>query len=232
MGSQLATVASLPRHDVLARLRAQVDALEGRTRTRVVPAPPALGAVLPDGGLRPGGAYCVSPGALLLALLAEPSRAGLWCGAVGLPELGAEAAALAGVALDRFALVPNPGSRWLSVVAALSAALPVLAVRPSGPVAQADASRLAARLRDHEAVLLVAGPWPGAEAAISVAEPRWSGLGDGWGCLTGREVDVQVVSKRQPRPRRVRVALPGTDGRLAVLSRIADSSASSLRAVG
>ena len=253
MPQLLATVASLPRQDVVARLRAQVDALEGRARTRVCPAHPALAAVLPDGGLRPGAAYRVSgagrreesAGALLAALLAEPSRAGMWCGVVGLPEFGAEAAGLAGVALDRLALVPAPGSRWLSVVAALAVALPVVAVRPSGPVRPADASRVAARLREHEAVLLVAGEWPGAEAAISLDEPRWAGVGAGWGCLAGREATVRVASKRYPRGRDVRVLLPGVDGRLAAApdlaasavtsgaaSGVGNTSAASLRAVG
>ncbi len=180
------------------------------------PVHPALAALLPERGLRPGAAYTLAASStLLLTLLAEPSRAGSWCGVVGLPELGAEAAEHAGVELSRLVLVPTPGERWLSVVAALTEVLPVVVVRPSSRVREADASRLSARLRDREAVLLVAGDWPQAHARISLAEPRWTGLGEGHGHLTTREVTLTVTGRRIPVPRSTRVLLPDPDGRLA-----------------
>jgi len=191
-----------------------VDALEGQGRRRVYPVPGVLAPLLPDEGLRAGAAYGVPAGASLLALLAGPSRDGAWCGVVGMPELGAEAAALAGVALGRLVLVPQPGSRWLAVTAALADVVPVVAVRPSGAVTRADAAKLAGRMRDKEAVLLVDGAWPGTEASMLLDEPRWSGVGDGWGYLAGREVTVRVSSKRYARERSARVVLPGPDGTL------------------
>lgn len=197
----------------MLRLREQ---LNQRSGPAAFPVHPVLAELLPEAGLRPGGAYSVSaPGALLLALLAEPSRTGSWCGVVGLPELGAEAAELAGVELSRLALVPRPGERWLAVTAALVEVLPVVAVRPTSRVRDADAARLAARLRDREAVLLVAGDWPQAHARLSLAEPDWSGLGSGHGYLSGREVTVTVTAKRAPVPRSARLLLPDPDGRLA-----------------
>jgi len=201
--------------DVVARLRATVDALEGRARRRVYPVAEAFAPLLPDGGLRAGAAYGVSAGALLLALLAGPSQDGSWCGVIGMPELGVEAAALAGVSLDRLVLVPQPGSRWLAVTAALADVVPVVAVRPSGVVTQADAAKLAGRMRDKDAVLLVDGAWPGAEASMSLDEPQWSGVGDGWGYLAGRTATVRVASKRYARVRSAHVVLPGPDGKLA-----------------
>jgi len=208
------SVVSPAGEDVIARLRATVAALEGRGRQCVYPVPEALASLLPDGGLRAGAAYGVPAGALLLAMLATPSQDGAWCGVVGMPELGAEAAALAGVALDRLVLVPQPGSRWLAVTAALIDVLPVVALRPSGTVAQADAAKLAGRMRDKDAVLLVDGVWPGAEASLRLDEPRWSGVGDGWGYLAGREVTVRAASKRYATERSARVLLPGADGAL------------------
>jgi hypothetical protein len=199
---------------VVARLRAQVAALENRRAEQIYPAPEALASLLPEGGLKPGAAYSVATsGALLLAMLASASGEGLWCGLVGLPNVGVEAAKLAGVTLDRLALVPDPGAKWLSAVSVLSSAVPVVAVRPSGPVRPGDAARLATRMRDNESVLLVVGSWPGAEATISVTDSMWAGLGQGWGHLTEHEVTVQVASKRYPRPRRVQMLLPGADGR-------------------
>ena len=56
------------------------------------------------GGRRRGGAT-----SLLLALLAERLASGAWAGVIGRPELGLVAAAEAGVALERLALVPYPG---------------------------------------------------------------------------------------------------------------------------
>jgi len=211
---------AVPREVVLARLQAQVNTLERRGHAPAYAVTPGLAPVL-DGGLKPGAAYALeqsAAGALLLALLAAPSQDGLWCGLVGLPDVGIEAAKLAGVSLDRLALVPDPGVRWLSVVATLSLVLPVLAVRPPGPVRPADAAKLAARLRDHETVLLVVGSWPGAEAVIGVDEPQWQGIGEGYGYLARREVAIHVTSKRSPRPRRVRVMLPSADGTVVPVS--------------
>ena len=207
-------VTALPREVAVARLRAQVAALEPAGGDPVYQAPEALAPLLPSGGLKAGAAYCLTSSALLLSLLAGPSHDGLWCGLVGLPDVGAEAAQLAGVALGRLALVPDPGTHWLSVVATLADALPVVGIRPPAAVSPADASRLAARLRDHESVLLVLGPWPGSEATLSLGEPTWAGLGEGWGRLTSRTVSVAVTSKRYPSPKKARVLLPGTDGRL------------------
>lgn len=183
---------------------------------RLVPVPPALAGLLPGGGLAPGSAYSVTPGLLLLALLAEPSRAGSWCGVIGLPELGAEAAEQAGLNLGRVALVPRPGERWFGVLAALAEVVPVVAVRPAGRVRDADAARLAARLRNSGTVLLVAGGWPRAEATLSVSRPHWSGLGSGHGYLTTRDVVVSVTSKRFPAPRQVRLSLPDAAGALSL----------------
>ncbi len=190
----------------------------GARADRSLPAPPALTGLLPGGGLLPGSAYSVSSGLLLLALLAEPSRAGSWCGVIGLPELGAEAAEQAGLSLDRTALVPRPGERWFAITAALAEVLPVVAVRPGNRVREADAGRLAARLRNSGAVLLVAGAWPRVEATLSVSAPRWSGVGAGHGYLTSRDVLVTVTSKRLPAPRQTRVVLPDDTGRLAAAS--------------
>ncbi len=170
---------------------------------------------------------------MLLALLAPPSRDGHWCGVVGIPEFGAEAARLAGVALDRLALVPEPGEQWLAATAALVEALPVVAVRPSGRVREADAARLGSRLRDRGSVLLVHGPWPRAEALLSLDDALWAGLGAGYGCLTEREVTVTVSTRHLRVPREVRLVLPGPDGRLAPVAAPASPEVpAGLRAVG
>ncbi|GAA2007887.1 hypothetical protein GCM10009739_19200 [Microbacterium ulmi] len=204
--------------DVL-RLRAQLERVQGRRLDApVLPVHPALAALLPGGGLRQGAAYSLAPSAsLLLALLAGPSQAGSWCGAIGMPELGAEAAERLGVDLSRLVLVPDPGARWLAVTSTVSEVLPVVAVRPGSRAGAAEVSRLAARLRDRGAVLLVQGPWPQAEAVLGLGDPEWSGLGRGHGYLAGRALTVTVSSRRWPVPRSGRMLLPGAGGEIEAL---------------
>lgn len=217
---------------MLAKLRAQVATAESRVRPGAYPVAPALAALLPEHGLRPGSAYCLdSSGALLLALLAEPSTEGHWCGVVGIPEFGAEAAQLAGVNLDRLVLVPEPGQDWLGVVAALAEVLPVLALRPPGRVREADAARLGSRLRDRGSVLLVHGDWPRAEARLELADPHWAGLGAGFGHLSGREVLVRGFSRRLGTDRVARLLLPDGAGQLTTVRPLVEDP-TGLRAVG
>ncbi|WP_223169127.1 MULTISPECIES: hypothetical protein [Microbacterium] len=203
----------------LASLRAQLERVQGRRLDApVLPVHPALAALLPGGGLRPGAAYSLSRStSLLLGLLAQPSQAGSWCGVVGMPRLGAEAAERLGVDLTRLVLIPEPGPRWLAVTATIAEVLPVVAVRPAGRAPDAEISRLAARLRDRGAVLLVQGPWPQAEAVLELDAPEWSGLGRGHGYLSGREVTITASSRRWPRPRRSRVLLPDATGTIAAV---------------
>lgn len=131
-----------------------------------------------------------------------------------MPRLGAEAAEALGVELSRLVLIPDPGARWLAVAATVAEVLPVVAVRPAGRVADGEVSRLAARLRDRGAVLLVQGPWPQAEAVLDVADAEWTGVGDGHGCLHSRTLTVTVQSRRSPVPRRARMLLPDSTGAL------------------
>lgn len=202
----------------LALLRGRVEQLQGRRLDApVLPVHPALATLLPGGGLRPGAAYSLPRStSLLLALLAQPSQSGSWCGVVGMPRLGAEAAEALGVDLSRLVLIPEPGARWLAVAATVAEVLPVVAVRPAGRVADGEVSRLAARLRDRGAVLLVQGPWPQAEAVLEIDEPAWTGVGRGHGYLSGREATLTASSRRWPRPRRARVMLPDASGHIAV----------------
>jgi hypothetical protein len=200
--------------DVVARLQAHVDTVQARLRPQPFGLLPALAHLLGEPGLRPGAVYSLdTEGSLLQALLAGPSQQGHWCGVVGMPSFAVEAAALAGVRLDRLALVPEPGEQWLAVTAALAEVVPVLAVRPPARVRDGDAARLGSRLRDRGGVLLVAGPWPRAEARWSLGECQWHGLGLGAGHLASREIQVQVASRRYPSGRRGWLRLPDPDGR-------------------
>ncbi len=192
------TAASPTRSEVIRDLQARVQGMQ-RTRldTRALPTNPAIAGLLPGGSLTAGSVYAVEGSTTLaLNLLQGPSAAGAWCAVVGMPDLGIEAAARLGIDLDRLVLVPHPGEQWLSVVSALVDVVTVVLVRPAQRrISDGAASRLAARLRQREAVLVSVGGWPGNEAKLSVTGSTWAGVGAGFGYLTRRDVTVAAESR-------------------------------------
>ena len=188
----------------LLSLRSRMGELErARVDDVVLHTDPALAMLLPGGGLQPGGVYSVQEStSLAMALLAGPSSVGAWCAVVGMPGFGVEAAARLGIDLGRLVLVPNPADRWFSVTAALADAVGVVVTAPASRVGEAEAARLAARLRQRGTVLIVCGDWPRADARLRVAASRWTGVGAGNGYLAERELTVAVQSRSGARERR------------------------------
>lgn len=219
MGNALRTAigpAMDSRAGEILRLQREITRMQRRrSDLPLIPVPSALQPLLPEGGLQVGTTYALSssPG-LVAALLSTASGRGSWCAAVGMPTLGVEALARHGVDLDRLLLVPDPGPRWLTVASALSEVVPLIAVRPASRVREAEVSRLTARLRDRGCTLLVVSstPWPQSEGSIRVQDPRWHGLGEGWGLLEDCEVTITAQTRRSPVPQSVRVRLPGAHG--------------------
>jgi hypothetical protein len=179
-------------------------------RERSVPLVAGLGELVPDGAVARGsvlrvtgrvGAGATSVG---FALAAACTTLGEWAAAVELDAtLGPLAAAEAGVALERFAVVRRvPPARWATVVAALLDGVSlVLAEVPRG-VSLGDARRLEARARERESVLVVSetrgAAWPGgALYALHAAESGWgldheAGVERDVGLLAARRLRVQV----------------------------------------
>jgi hypothetical protein len=160
---------------------------------RMLPVIGELRPLLPGGGLRRGSTIAAAGAtSLVFGLLGAASAAGSWAAVVGMPSLGLLAAAEAGVALDRLALVPYPGPDWSTVAAALLDGFDLVVAAPPGPVATSVASRLAARARQRGSVLIGYGPWPGAELVLEATRSRWNELTDGLGRLRGREMTMVV----------------------------------------
>jgi hypothetical protein len=184
-----------------------------------LPVHPALGGLLPR-GLGRGSTLSVSGSVtLLLALLGAGSAAGAWCALVGLPPISAEAALEQGIALARLAIVPavDPASdsTWATAVGALLDAVDIVAARPPPSLTPADARRLAARARSHDAVLISYGnvSWPGADVRLHALDGEWSGLDAGNGRLRQRRLTVQAVGRGQAaRPRSATLLLPAAIG--------------------
>jgi hypothetical protein len=211
----IGTIAALSPADERAgdilRLRREISRMQRRrSEDAVLPLHPALADLLPGRGLQTGTVYSVSPSpSLILALMGAVSQRGSWCAAVGMPTLGLEAAGSFGVELSRLILVPSPGQRWLAVVSALAEVVPLIAVSPGSAVRDADAARLSARLRDRGCTVLATSTWPQSEGLISLHDPHWSGIGEGWGLLSDRTVTVTAQTRSTPRPQSLRVQLPG-----------------------
>jgi len=205
-----ATVLAPSRDSTVDELRAKISSMQAtKLDTRLIPTHPALAGLLPGGGLQQGAAYSLDRSAMLLmTLLAAPSAAGTWCGIVGMPEFGVEAAQHFGVDLDRLVLVPHPGDQWLAVTAAIADVMGVVVPRPPRRATDSSVARLAARLRQRGTTLLVLGPWPQTDAMLSLSRSEWHGIGEGHGHLSAREVTVTVTTRASGRPRSARLWLP------------------------
>lgn len=228
--SALLPETTLARAQELHRLRSEINRMQRRrSDADLLPLLPALSGLLPEGGLRVGASYSLSPSPSLLgALLAAPSQKGAWCAVIGMPTIGVEAMAALGVDLSHLILVPDPGPRWLSIASSLSEVVPLVAVHPRSRVSDGDVSRLNARLRDRGCTLLVTSRWPQSEATITVEDTQWHGLGDGWGLLADRTVTLRASSRRNPHPQRVQVRLPDA---LGAVSPVPEAAPTPLRAV-
>jgi hypothetical protein len=186
-------------------------------RDELLPVAPEFAELLGTPGLRRGSTLAVvADGArgttsVVLALVAEASSLGAWCAAVGLKDLGFVAAGELGVALDRLVLVPRPGKRFTTVVAALLDGCDVvLAAAPE--LAPADRRRLSVRARERRSVFIVVTgsqaaavvvgrPWPdGVDVRLAVTGGAFAGLGAGSGRVCSHRVDV-VATRRGAHPR-------------------------------
>jgi hypothetical protein len=217
----------LPRRDEQARAQLEVVAQGARplvlARDRSVTLDGALADLVPGGAvvrgtvLRVAGAPGAGSTTVAFELAAAFTALGEWAAAVDLDAtLGPLAAAEAGVALERFAVVRRvPPARWATVVAALLDGVSlVLAEVPRG-VRLGDARRLEARVREREAVLVAAEAngvaWPaGAAYVVHAAASAWDGLEAGAGVLAGRRLQVRVEGRGQAaRPRAGELARAG-----------------------
>jgi hypothetical protein len=182
---------------------------------RMLPVASELSALLPGRGLRRGSTIAVAAGgsgtvSLMLALLSAASRAGSWCAVIGVPDLGALAAEENGIALDRLALIPNPGPDWPTVAGALIDGVDIVVTAIPGQVAPPIAARLVARARQRGSVLMPVGAWPGADVTLRVTAGAWEGLTQGHGRLRRRRVTILARGRgAADRPRELTMWMPG-----------------------
>ncbi|MEZ0449088.1 hypothetical protein [Cellulomonas sp. ICMP 17802] len=171
--------------------------------------PPPLVPILPE-GLRRGGTTVVTGStSLVLAMLAHACAGGAWAAVVGQPTVGLLAAAQAGVALDRLAVVPRPGLEAPTVVAALLDGVDVVVVGPEVALTDAERRKLSARARDRGSVLLSTRDWPGAGVVLTVESGRWTGIDAGEGRLRTHEIRLVRTGRGSAAvPRALDLTLP------------------------
>jgi hypothetical protein len=196
-----------------------VDSVTSDESGVVLPVAPPLAAVLPRGGLARGSVVSVlGQGAtsLLFTLLAGPEAP--WSALVGMPGIGLLAAAEFGIDLDRVVVIPEPGPDVLQVLSILIDGVDMIAVAlPDRARPTPSRQRvLTGRLRQHGAVLLVMGQWPGADLVLTASWVGWTGLGRGHGRLRDRELVVEVGGRGAAAGRRGSAALLLRAGRTAV----------------
>ena len=207
---------------------------------RIVPVPESLAPLLPWGGLRRGSVVAVHGStSLLLALLSRASAEGAWTAVVGRPDLGVLAAAEAGIAVQRLALAPRPGTDLAAVVAALLDGVELVAMAGVERLSIAEVRRLAGRARQRGTVLLPLGDWPGADVRLYGEQIEWDGLGLGHGRLRSMRLTVRVAGRgAAARQCAAEVALVGApSGPAGPIVRIPESetpapAARALRVVG
>ena len=199
----------IPRRDEQARAQLEVVAQGARpmvlARDRSVTLDGALADLVPGGAvvrgtvLRVAGAPGAGSTTVAFELAAAFTALGEWAAAVDLDAtLGPLAAAEAGVALERFAVVRRvPPARWATVVAALLEGVTLVVADVPRGVGVGDAHRLTARARERDAVLVVheraGASWPVAAALTLRAS------GGAWdltaGHLVARAVHVVVAGR-------------------------------------
>lgn len=183
----------------------------------VHPTLPVVADLFPERGLRRGGLYQLGPQyTLLWALIAQMTRSGHFVGLVGFKHLGLRSAQDLGVDLDHLVIIKDPGNMWWHTTNTLIDALSLVALRPSGTLPSAhQRDRFQARLRERGSTLLVAGAWPGADAAITVEHSHWDGLEAGAGLLQRQELTLSYRGRRDATGRSVQLVV-SADGMSAV----------------
>lgn len=168
-------------------------------------------------------------------MFAAALRAGLWCAAIGVPDLGA--AALADMVraedgpdepLRTLLAVSDPGGLWPEVTATLADGVDLLLLRPTTTASPTAVRQITARLRQrgstgvrHSAALAVLGRRPTARLTIHTDHRTWLGLrGEGplagTGHLTASRAQISAQGRATAgRRRAVEVWLPAPTGHWA-----------------
>lgn len=173
-------------------------------RARPRPVGSALQGLFARGGLPPGEVVSIDGRAVLslaLACCAETTRDGGWCAGIGLGAPAAAAMQDMGVDLSRFVRLDTPAQDWMRVTSILLESFDVLVVAPGFSASAGDRARIAAKLRDSRATLILlngagavkdrGSAFPGSSERLTVLEESWEGTDSGTGRLRSRTLRLR-----------------------------------------
>ncbi len=207
--------------DRLALVRASVTTAATLAHERTLPVRDGLANVVPGGVLQRGSTLAVhGNGATTfgLALLSEAAQRGSFLAIVAPSSFNLAACADAGVPLRRVVQF-DLGERTArpQMIAAILDGFDLVLLADRHRFSARDARQLVARNRERGSVLVRCQQPPWAEAAdlrFDLADPAWSGLGQGSGHLQSRQIVVQASGRRHGASRRHQVWLPAVDGEI------------------
>jgi len=204
----------------------------------LIPVPEVFHQVLPGTGLQRGWATTVtgstSGRVLAWALLSEVTRSGGWIAAVDVPGIGLLAASEVGLSIERVLVVTNVDAQsWASTMGALIGSVDAVVYgNPRHRVQPSTHRKLISRCRERGTVLmeLACGDTFSrnstpieADIAFDVRPSNWSGIGNGYGRLASRTVNVSVSGRRaQGRTRNATFVVPDVDGAIRAVTEPVD----------
>ena len=202
----------------------------------LVPVPEVFHQLLPSAGLQRGWTTRVGGSrtgrAFIWALLSDVTRRGGWIAAVDVPGISLSAASEVGLSIERVLIVSSEdGSSWSAAMGALIGSVDAIVFgTPHHRIQPSMHRRLASRCRERGTIMveLASGRGPDQERRRQPMEPdvsfeiavnQWDGLGNGYGRLHARAVQVSAFGRRIPgRARSGEFLIPDTDGTVRSVS--------------
>ncbi|MEM9039795.1 MAG: hypothetical protein AAGD33_07860 [Actinomycetota bacterium] len=214
--SSRAPVRSDDLAEVLAELGDRISTGSLATE-RVLPVAEPLSDLFPDGGLVRGRVVaCRSGGGAAILPLLVASRAvadGAWLAVVDVDTIGLDAADELGLPIERIVRVSTASTpTWIDVMGAAVDGFDLVVtrvpeeLRGTDRVARHGAAmvrKLMSRLQQKGSVVVVLGD-PGVvpcDLELGIERSVWSGLGQGWGHLRHRSLELVSTGRRVTRPR-------------------------------
>ena len=179
-------------------------------QARPRPVLPALARLFARGGLPQGEAVQMSGRSALslaLACCALSTQDGGWCAGIGLGEPAVSAMQDLGVHLPRFVCLDTPAQDWMRVASILIESFDVLLVDPGFSASAGERARIAAKLRDSRATLILlsrtratattmpSGAAPRSGATRSAARGAASSTSPAAGSFPGSSEHVTVLGE-------------------------------------
>ena len=205
----------------LELVRGSITTAATLAHQRTLPVVDGLADLLPSKSVQRGSTLAVHGNAATsfgLALVGQAVRDGSFLAVVAPTSFGLASCIDYDIPLRRVVqfVLPADGSKWAQSVAAIIEGFDIVLLADRHRASASQSRSLAARNRERGSVLVRVGgaSWPEApDLRFDVNTAEWTGLGQGFGHLTAREVAIQVAGRRYHGGAKVhRLMLPAYGG--------------------